>query len=132
MSKSNHIIVPDGVYIVSETDERGIIKEINHAFTEISGYAREDVIDKPHNILRHEDMPKAAFKELWDTIKSGRTWRGFVKNRAKNGDYYWVYATVTKIDRADGFKGFTSIRQKMSANEIKKYEEIYKKMKESE
>ncbi len=132
MSKSNHILVPEGVYIVSEADEHGIIKEVNQAFIEISGYQREEVIGESHSIIRHEDMPKVVFVELWNTIKSGRTWRGFVKNKTKNGDYYWVYATITKIERADGFKGYTSIRQKMTGNEILKYEEIYKKMRSTE
>lgn len=116
------IVVPDGMYIVSETNEKGIIVDVNSEFCQITGYEKEEVIGKPHNILRHTDMPKEAFEKMWNTIKNGETWRGFVKNKTKQGDFYWVYATVSPIERADGFRGFTSIRQRMTSNEIKREE----------
>lgn len=116
------IVVPDGMYIVSETNEKGIIVDVNSEFCQITGYKKEEVIGKPHNILRHPDMPKEAFEKMWNTIKNGETWRGFVKNKTKQGDFYWVYATVSPIERADGFRGFTSIRQRMTSNEIKREE----------
>lgn len=119
---SNHVLVPEGMYIVSETDLSGRIVNINPSFTEITGYMESEVIGQPHNIIRHPDMPPEAFADLWNVIKTGRTWRGFVKNMTKFGDYYWVYATVSPIERMDGFRGYTSIRQKMTAQEIAKAE----------
>lgn len=129
MEESNHILVPDGVYIVSETDEKGIIRDVNDHFLAITGYSTDEVIGKPHNIIRHPHMPKEAFADMWRTIKTGKTWRGFVKNLTKNGDYYWVYATISPIERADGFKGYTSIRQRMSIQEINREEKKLKALK---
>lgn len=119
-------------FIVSETDSKGVIIDANDYFLDITGYDRDEVIGKHHNILRHPDMPKEAFRGMWSTIKSGRTWRGFVKNKAKNGSYYWVYATVSPIQRLDGKAAFTSIRQACTDREKKKYEALYKEMKAKE
>ena len=88
---------PAGSVLISKTDTKGIITYANDAFVEISGYTREELIGKSHNIVRHPDMPPQAFKWLWDTLKSERPWRGIVKNRCKNGDHYWVKANIAPI-----------------------------------
>jgi PAS domain S-box-containing protein len=93
----------DAFAIVSETDTRGIITYANKKFCEVSQYSLEELIGKPHNIIRHPDMPKSVFKELWDTIKAGKIWQGEVKNRRKDGSHYWVYATVGPLLDADGY-----------------------------
>ena len=88
---------PRGRYIVSRTDLKGIITYANDTFVDISGFTRDELIGKNHNLVRHPDVPPQAFAWLWDTIKEGRPWRGTVKNRAKNGDYYWVDALVVPV-----------------------------------
>ena len=80
--------------IVSETDAKGNIIFANYDFCKIAGYTMEELIGKPHNTVRHKDMPKAAFEDLWKTIQSGNIWNGIVKNKTKNGGYYWVNATA--------------------------------------
>jgi PAS domain S-box-containing protein len=93
----------DAFAIVSETDTRGIITYANKKFCEVSQYSLDELIGKPHNIIRHPDMPKSTFKELWDTIKAGKIWQGEVKNRRKDGSHYWVYATIGPLLDADGY-----------------------------
>jgi PAS domain S-box-containing protein len=88
--------------IVSKTDLKGRITYANKVFCEIAGYAEKDVIGQPHSMIRHPDMPRAVFKLLWDTILEGREIFAYVKNMAKNGDYYWVFAHVTPSYGADG------------------------------
>lgn len=119
-------------FIVSETDKYGNITNVNPYFLEITGYKKEEVIGKPHNILRHKDMPKTAFEDMWETIESGKTWRGFVKNKCKSGDYYWVYATVSPVERLEGDTAYTSIRQRITKQESERYQEQYDKMREAE
>jgi PAS domain S-box-containing protein len=92
----------DRFALVSETDTRGIITYANPKFCEVSGYSLEELLGKPHNIVRHPDMPKEAFKNLWDTIKAGKIWQGEIKNRRKDGSHYWVLATVGPLLDADG------------------------------
>ena len=116
-------------FLVSETDAKGIITFANDDFCRIAGYQVDQLIGKPHNIVRHPDMPKAAFKDLWDTVQAGKVWSGFVKNKCKNGsDFYWVYATVFPITRSDGSKGYISCRVKPSDDEIRRAEALYKTM----
>ena len=113
-------------FLVSETDERGIITFANDDFCKIAGYKLEELIGKPHNIVRHPDMPKAAFKSLWDTVKSGQVWTGYVKNATKDGGYYWVFATVYPFESCDGSRGYLSCRRKPSKQEISEAEALYK------
>ena len=119
-------------FLVSETDSKGIITFANDDFCEYAGYSLEELIGKPHSIVRHLDMPKAAFADLWKTVNNGKRWKGFVKNLSKDGSYYWVYATVFPFQSCDGSKGFISCRRKVSTIEIEKYESLYKKMKSEE
>jgi PAS domain S-box-containing protein len=93
----------DAFAIVSEADTRGVITYANKKFCEVSQYTLDELLGKPHNIIRHPDMPKSAFKDLWDTIKAGKIWQGEVKNRRKDGSHYWVYATVGPLLDADGY-----------------------------
>lgn len=115
-------------FLLSETDEKGIIKYANDEFCEYSGYTLDELIGSPHNLVRHNDMPKSAFEDLWNTVKSGKPWKGFVKNNTKQGDYYWVFATVFPFTSCDGSKGYISCRRMASEDEILKYENIYKNM----
>lgn len=116
-------------FLLSETDEKGIIRFANDEFCKFAGYTLEELIGKPHNLVRHSDMPKAAFEDLWKTVQSGKPWKGFVKNKTKQGNFYWVFATVFPFISCDGSKGYISCRRMASQSEIDKYEKIYKNMK---
>ncbi len=99
-------------YIISSTtDLKGIITDVSDAFCDISGYTRDELIGQPHNIIRHPDMPKSAFKDLWDTIIKGQIWNGKVKNLKKDGGYYWVYANVEPLfDKKGNIEAYVAIR----------------------
>ncbi len=129
---ANEIKLDTRAFLVSETDEKGIIQFANDEFCQYAGYTIDELIGKPHSIVRHPDMPKAAFKDLWQTVKSGKKWRGFVKNRAKDGRYYWVFATVYPFVSCEGTKGYISCRRVISDMEKEKYEKLYKEMKAKE
>ncbi len=109
---------PDGKLIVSTTDLQGIIVHANQAFVDMSGYSREELIGQPHYILRHPDMPRAAFRDMWETIQAGKTWRGYVKNLRKDGGYYLVYATVMPNFKDGKIVGYTSVRRKPSRRKM--------------
>ena len=115
-------------FLVSETDEKGIIRFANDEFCDIAGYSLSELIGQPHNMVRHPDMPKAAFKDLWTTVQKGEKWRGFVKNKTKSGGYYWVFATVFPFTSCDGSKGYISCRRMASREEIAHHESLYKTM----
>ncbi|RBQ32035.1 PAS sensor domain-containing protein [Arcobacter sp. FW59] len=126
------IILDEYTFIVSETDEKGNIIFANEEFCKVAGYSVDELIGKPHNIVRHYDMPKIAFKELWETIKKGETWSGLVKNTSKSGDYYWVYATIFPTITSEGTKGFLSCRKKATDEEIEIHKNLYKELKDKE
>ncbi|MDX4039984.1 PAS domain-containing protein [Aliarcobacter skirrowii] len=121
-------ILDDYAFLVSETDEKGVIRFANRDFCTIAEYEIEELIGKPHNIVRHKDMPKVAFKDLWETVKKGNIWTGYVKNATKNGDFYWVFATVYPFISCDGTKGYLSCRRKASRDEIEKMSKIYEEL----
>ncbi len=122
----------DGV-IISETDLKGVITFANRKFCEISGYSKEELVGKPHNIVRHPDMPKAAFKELWETIVNGETWEGPIKNLRKDGRYYWVMSYVKpKLDENGKIIGYIAARKVPERNIVERYEKIYKEIRQSE
>lgn len=123
---------PDGKIIVSRTDLDGIITHVNDAFVEISGYDADELIGKPHYILRHPDMPKAAYKDLWDTAATRTKWHGYVKNLCKDGSHYWVYATVVPNVRRGEVVGYTSVRRKPSRSKIEAATAQYAQMKQDE
>lgn len=120
---------PEGKLIVSRTDTQGIITHANQAFVDMSGYSQEELIGKNHYILRHPDMPAVAFKGLWDTLKEGKKWNGYVKNLRKDGAYYWVKATVIPNVRAGKVVGYTSVRRKPSRKKIAESEALYETLK---
>ena len=122
---------PGNTVLVTKTDTRGIITYTNDAFCEIAGYAREELIGKSHNIVRHPDMPPAAFKWLWDTLKSERPWRGMVKNRCKNGDHYWVRATVAPVIEGGKIIGYVSVRKAPTRTQIAEAETLYRELNQS-
>ena len=121
---------PKGKYIVSRTDLKGIITYANDTFIEISGFTHEELIGKNHNIVRHPDMLEGAFAWLWDTIKEGRPWRGIVKNRCKNGDYYWVDALVVPVLKNNAIIGYMSVRTEPSRQQVTEAEALYRALKE--
>lgn len=112
--------------IVSETDTKGIILYANADFCEIAGYTKDELIGSAHNMVRHNDMPRAAFKDLWSHMQDDKTWNGIVKNKCKNGDYYWVNATVYSVVKEDGEKRHISVRVKPSEVEIENAIKLYK------
>ncbi|NQY20365.1 MAG: PAS domain-containing protein [Campylobacteraceae bacterium] len=132
MAHNQETVLDDYSFLVSETDSKGIIKFANEDFCKIAGYDVEDLIGKPHNMVRHNDMPRAAFKDLWQTVQRGDIWDGYVKNATKDGGYYWVYATVYPFESSDGSKGFLSCRRKATKEEIEEHISLYKEWKMQE
>ncbi len=126
--------VPSDTFLISKTDKKGIIKYANTTFIEISGYTEEELIGKSHNIVRHPDMPRTVFKLLWDTITKGDEFWGYVKNLAKDGSFYWVFAHVTPSFDTEGIEiiGYHSDRRKPRKEAIRKIEEIYRKIIQAE
>ena len=122
------IQVKEGQLIVTKTDLKGIVTYANPYFLELVGYKENEFLHKPHNIIRHEDMPKAVFKFLWDNIKSGNEVNAFVKNKAKNGDYYWVKGNITPSFQNNQIVGYFSVRRKANPESVKVIETLYKEM----
>lgn len=111
--------------LVSMTDLKGRITYANAAFVQVSGFSLSELIGKAHNMVRHPDMPPAAFQDMWDTIQSGRPWTALVKNRCKNGDHYWVRANVTPVMENGAVVGFLSVRTLPSRDEIDGAQALY-------
>jgi PAS domain S-box-containing protein len=112
-STLNHLYnIFDKYVITSTSDLKGRITEVSEAFCKISGYTKEELMGQPHNIVRHPDMPKSVFKELWSTIQKGEIWKGDVKNRTKDGSVYWVDSTIIPLKEPTTNKiyGYKSIR----------------------
>ncbi|MBF0325104.1 PAS domain-containing protein [Magnetospirillum moscoviense] len=116
---------PDAI-IVSKTDPQGRIIYANQTFLEIAGYTAAEVLGKPHNLVRHPDMPRCVFKLLWDTINSGNEIFAYVVNRSKNGDHYWVFAHVTPtFDASGAIKGYHSSRRAPTPAAIAAIKPVY-------
>lgn len=120
------IILDESAFLFSETDEKGMITFANDQFCNISGYSADELMSNQHNIVRHQDMPKAAFDDLWKTVKSGNVWVGYVKNRTKDNGFYWVYATVYPYKNENGEQRYMSCRRKPDAGEVQKASRHYK------
>lgn len=103
-------IVPDNELIISRTDLKGIITYVNDTFSNISGYSADELIGKPHNIIRHPDMPKRIFKQLWEKLQKNGKWEGVVKNLRKDKGFYWVYANISGIYKDNQLIEYKSIR----------------------
>lgn len=119
---------PGDDLLMSTTDTKGVITHCNAAFSRIAGYSVDELIGQPHNIIRHPDMPPEAFYDMWATVGRGRGWTGIVKNRRKNGDYYWVRANVAPIMEKGKPKGYMSVRTKPSEDEVRAAEALYEKI----
>ena len=132
MSNGRETVLDKNALLVSETDLKGVIKFANEDFCKIAGYTLEELMGQPHNMVRHKDMPKKAFKSLWDTVQKGEIWTGYVKNATKDGGYYWVFATVYPFESCDGTKGYLSCRRKPTNEEIQKAETLYAQWKKEE
>jgi len=118
--------------LLSTTDLKGRIIYANEAFVQASGFDREELYGKAHNIVRHPDMPPAAFADLWDTLQQGSTWTGLVKNRRKNGDHYWVRANVTPVRSQGSVVGYLSVRTKPTADEVRRHEVVYRRLQQGD
>ena len=138
MSKNNNEISTEGLtfledgevlyndlYLLSETDDKGIVEYASDSFLKIANMHSEDIIGQPHNVVRHPEMPRAAFKSLWDDVQAKGFWTGYVKNSRKGGGFYWVYATVLKSVDKSGNTKYVSIRVKPSREDIKASEALY-------
>ncbi|MEA3352904.1 MAG: PAS domain-containing protein [Campylobacterota bacterium] len=115
---SNEVKLDTGSMIVTETDSKGMITFASNDFCKIAGYNKEELLGQPHNMIRHSFMPKVAFDDLWNTVKSGDKWSGTVINRTKNNGYYWVKATVYPSQNSDGSIKYISVRVKPSKEDI--------------
>lgn len=112
------LILKDSTSMVSKTDVKGMITYVNREFIEISGFTEEELLGRSHNMVRHPDMPPAAFEHLWSTVQSGKPWIGLVKNRCKNGDHYWVDACITPMREGGEIVGYISVRKKATSAQI--------------
>lgn len=120
-------------FIVSKTDTRGIITYGNPIFIEFSGYTEEELLGTQHNIIRHPDMPRAAFQLAWDTIKSGKEFFGYIKNMSKDGGFYWVFTHITPDFGPRGeIIGYYSVRRCPQRSAIEKIVPVYRQMLEAE
>jgi PAS domain S-box-containing protein len=120
-------------FIVSKTDPKGIITYGNPIFIEFSGYAEEELLGVQHNIIRHPDMPRAAFKLAWSTIQSGKEFFGYVKNMSKDGGFYWVFTHITPdFDASGKIVGYTSVRRCPRPGAVAKIEPVYRAMLDAE
>ncbi|MBR0931687.1 MCP four helix bundle domain-containing protein [Bradyrhizobium diazoefficiens] len=123
--------ITDEALIVSRTDTKGKLTYFNDQFVEASGFTEAELMGQPHNIIRHPDMPPAAFENLWATLQQGKPWSGAVKNRRKNGDFYWVLATASPIRQNGQIVGYSSIRTKLPADQRAEAEQVYAKIREN-
>ena len=126
---NSEIKMPKEMIIVSETDARGNILYANPDFCKMAGYSVSELIGKPHNIVRHSDMPKVAFEDLWKTIQDGKIWKGIVKNKTKDGNYYWVNATAYPSKTPSGELRYISVRIKPTEYEVLNAISLYSTLK---
>ena len=120
-------------YIISSTDTKGLITDVNDYFVEISGYSRDELIGKPHSIIRHPDMPKVVFKLMWKELQAGNDILALVKNLSKDGRYYWIFTTFEPVKNANGeVTGYTAHRKSAPKHTIETISDIYSKVLEVE
>jgi aerotaxis receptor len=122
--------VPADQTLISITDLQGRITYCNPNFVAVSGYSQAELLGQPHNLVRHPDMPSEAFRDMWDTIQAGLPWTALVKNRRKNGDYYWVRANATPVRNGQRTVGYLSVRTCPSQEEIQQYDRLYARMRQ--
>lgn len=126
---NNEYLLADNDFIISKTDVKGRLTYVNRIFMNIAGYRESELLGVQHNVIRHPDMPRGAFRFLWNTLKQGDEFFAFVKNLCANGDYYWVFANVTPdLDKNGKVKGYYSVRRKASKQAVEIISAIYKDM----
>lgn len=115
--------------ILSETDANGVIVYANENFVELSGYPEEELVGKPHAVVRHPDMPKTVFRLLWNALKAGKSYKAIVKNRRKDGKYYWVYSEYKPLfNQKKEIRGYRSIRRPVPKKALESVETLYRKL----
>ncbi|MCL2160365.1 MAG: methyl-accepting chemotaxis protein [Betaproteobacteria bacterium] len=125
-------LLPEGEFIYTRTDLKGQIVEANDAFVKICGFSTDEMIGQPHNMVRHPDMPPEAFEDMWRDLKVGRPWRGLVKNRCKDGGFYWVVANASPVRENGQVVGYQSVRGRPSREEVAATEAIYKRIRQGD
>lgn len=130
---NKEIVMNANDFIVSKTNTKGIITYCNEIFMDIAGYDESELLGKNHNIIRHPDMPRVAFKLVWDTISAGKEFFAFVKNLSSSGDFYWVFTHIAPdYDQGGTITGYTSVRRAPNRSAIAAIEPLYKQMIEAE
>lgn len=129
---NEEVLFGEDQQLVSTTDLKGKLTYANPIFCQVAGYSEEELLGKPHNQVRHPDMPKAAFRELWAHIREGKSWRGAVKNLCKDGRYYWVDAYVTPIFQNGQVTGYQSVRTRLAPIHRQRAEKLYSALKQKE
>ena len=124
----NEFTVPDNVFIYSRTDLKGQITEANKIFAEISGFTPEEMVGEPHNLIRHPDMPPEAFQDMWESLKAGKPWKAVVKNRRKDGGFYWVVANASPVRENGQIVGYQSVRSRPTSEQIDAAEKAYRRI----
>ncbi len=133
VTNSGRVQLEESDFLVSKTDTKGRITYCNQIFMKIAGYSEEELLGKPHNIVRHPDMPRIVFKLLWQRIQNGEEIFAFVKNKTKNGGHYWVCANVTpSIDDRGNIIGYYSVRRKVNESALPVIEDLYAKLRQEE
>ncbi|TAL47508.1 MAG: PAS domain S-box protein [Methylovulum sp.] len=122
------VLMPKNTFLVTRADLDGIITYANDAFIETCGFSREELVGSNHNILRHPDVPEAFYKDLWDTLKKGRPWQSVLKNRAKNGDYYWAEMNVTPVYTNGKVHEYLAVRYPANREKVEKATQLYKQL----
>ncbi len=125
-------VIPDDTFIYSRTDLKGVITSANLAFAKISGYTQAEMLGQPHNLIRHPDMPPQAFADMWHSLKAGLPWKGVVKNRRKDGGFYWVVANVSPIRENGSVVGYQSVRTRPLPEQIEAAETAYARLREGD
>ena len=123
-------VIEDGATLVSTTDLKSRITYCNPGFVVASGFNRDELIGQPHNLIRHPDMPEEAFRDMWATIQAGKPWSAPVKNRRKDGDYYWVIANATPLMQNGQPVGYMSVRTEATREQIRDAEALYARLRE--
>jgi len=131
-TNSDEWYFPSNEYILSETDDKGVILYANQLFCDIAGYKIDELIGEPHNIVRHPDMPRIAFKGLWDDIQTKGFWTGIVKNLRKDRAFYWVHATVLRRVKSNGEVTYLSVRRVPDRSEVESCITLYAQLKSAE
>lgn len=130
----------DARALITRTDKKGIITFASHAYRQMTKYSKNELVGKPHSIVRHPLMPEAAFREMWETIQRGDHWEGMVRNLRKDGKYYWVIVQIDPIDengniiynKPEKIAGYVAVRREPSRKEVEEADALYRKLRKAE